>query len=46
MRPCAVMMAFHSLPSAMMVLCGYISCWRMIMESVPPTQSPITATVM
>ncbi len=46
MRPCAVMMAFHSLPLVISVLCGYISCWRMIIDSMPPTQAPITAMVM
>ncbi len=40
------MMAFHSLPLVISVLCGYISCWRMIIDNMPPTQAPITAMVM
>ncbi len=44
--PWAVMMAFQVLPLVMMSLCGYISCWRMIIESTPPKQPPMNAMVM
>ena len=44
--PCAVMIAFQVLPLVMMSLCGYISCWRMIIDSVPPVQAPMNAMVM
>ncbi len=43
--PCAVTIVFHSCPVSISVLCGTLSCARMISDRIAPVVPPISAKV-